>query len=74
MAASMSHLHPRVMIDVSGERCSQSVRALASMSRRELDAFLEATARASGAVVVQRAMRPKALPIRRTPRHLLDRR
>jgi hypothetical protein len=44
------------------------------MSRHELDAFLEATARASGAVVVQRAMRPKAQPVRRTPRHLLDRR
>lgn len=69
-----SLLQPRVMIDVSGERCSKSVRALASMSRLELDAFLEATARASGAVLVQRAMRPKVAPVRRTPRHLLDRR
>jgi len=67
----MSHvIHPRVMIDVSGERCSQSVRALATMSRRELDAFLEATARASGAVILQRAARQKAPPVRRTPRHL----
>jgi hypothetical protein len=68
----MSHeMHPPVMIDASAERCSQSVRALASMSRRELDAFLEATARASGAVIVARTMRPKAKAIRRTPRHLL---
>jgi hypothetical protein len=55
----------------SPERSSHSVRALASMSRRELDAFLEATARASGAVVVARTMRPKAKAFRRTPRYLL---
>jgi hypothetical protein len=68
----MSHdMHAPVMIDASAERCSQSVRALASMSRRELDAFLEATARASGAVVVARTMRPKAKAFRRTPRYLL---
>jgi hypothetical protein len=64
--------HALLMIDLSAERCSRSVRALASMSRSQLDAFLEATARASGAVLVARAARPQAKAIRRTPRHLLS--
>ena len=62
------------MIDLSAERCARSVRALASMSRRELEAFLEATARASGAVVVARTTRARGTAVPRTPRHLLRRR
>lgn len=64
-----------IHIDVSAERCSRSVRALATMTRVELVAHLEATARASASVLVARATRPKskAKSFRRTPRHLLGR-
>ena len=48
-----------VMIDFSGERCARSVHGLSAMTRRELESFLETTARASASVVVVRARRPK---------------
>jgi hypothetical protein len=56
----------RVMIDLSGERCANSVRGLSSMTRSELEAFLQSTARASASVVPARAPRPKAAKVRRT--------
>jgi hypothetical protein len=52
-------LSPPLMIDLSAERCAQSVRRLAAMTRREVEVFLEATARASALVVPVRARRPK---------------
>lgn len=55
----------RVMIDSSGEHCASSVRRLSTMTRSELHAFLEATARASAAVVPERARRPKPAKVRR---------
>jgi len=53
------------MIDLSGERCARSVHGLSSMTRGQLEAFLEATARASASVVVVRARRPKPEKVRR---------
>jgi hypothetical protein len=54
------------MIDLSAERCANSVRGLSAMSRIELEAFLQSTARASGSVVPARARRPKPEKVRRT--------
>lgn len=59
---------PPVMLDFSGEHCASNVRRLSTMSRPELEAFLEATARASARVVPARASRPKPAKIRRSPR------
>jgi hypothetical protein len=47
------------MIDFSGERCAASVRSLSTMSRPQLEAHLESTARASASIVMVR-LRPKA--------------
>lgn len=55
-----------LMIDLSGERCASSVRGLSTMTRAELEAFLEATARASASVVPARAPRPKPVKLRRS--------
>lgn len=55
-----------LMIDCSGERCASNVRGLSAMTRGELEAFLQATARASGAVVPARARRPKPAAVGRT--------
>jgi hypothetical protein len=64
-----AHGHtPPVMIDLSAERCEQSVRGLSSMARMtrsELEASLMATARASASVVPARARRPKPAKARR---------
>jgi hypothetical protein len=57
---------PPVMIDLSGERCAQSVRGLSAMTRSELEAFLQSTAQASASVVPARARRPKPAKVRRT--------
>ena len=57
---------PPVMIDLSAERCAQSVRGLSAMTRSELEAFLQSTARASASVVPARARRPKPAKVRRT--------
>jgi hypothetical protein len=54
------------MIDLSAERCADSVRGLSAMSRTELEAFLHSTARASASVVPVRAPRPKPAKVRRT--------
>jgi hypothetical protein len=54
------------MFDLSAERCAKSVRGLSTMTRTELEAFLEATARASAAVVPARARRPKPAKVGRT--------
>jgi hypothetical protein len=54
-----------LMIDLSGERCARSVRALSTMTRGELEAFLTSTARASASVIVARARRPKPAKVRR---------
>jgi hypothetical protein len=54
------------MIDLSGERCAKSVRALSTMTRSELEAFLESTARASASAVAARARRPKPEKVRRS--------
>ena len=61
-----------VMIDFSGERCAKSVQSLSTMSRPELEAHLESTARASASIVVVR-LRQKAASLPRTPRHKLRR-
>lgn len=58
--------HPPLMFDLSGERCARSVHGLSSMKRSELEAFLEATARASASVIVERAKRPKPEKVRRS--------
>lgn len=50
---------PPVMIDFSGERCARSVRELSTMSRGQLEAFLEETARASASVILVKTKRPK---------------
>lgn len=60
------------MIDFSGERCAASVRALSSMSRGQLEAHLEATARATASIVMVR-LRSKAEKAPRTRRHELRR-
>jgi hypothetical protein len=52
-------LAPPVMIDFSGERCAESVRGLSMLSRGQLEAFLERTARASASVVLVKTKRPK---------------
>jgi hypothetical protein len=57
---------PPVMIDLSGERCAASVRSLSSMTRSELESFLQSTARASASVVPARARRPKPAKVART--------
>jgi len=57
-----------VMLDASGEPCARSVQRLSSMTRAELAAFLEATARASACVVPARAARPKPPKMKRSPR------
>ena len=57
---------PPLMFDLSGERCAKSVRGLSSMTRSELEAFLQSTARASASVVPARARRPKPEKVRRT--------
>lgn len=54
------------MIDLSGDRCAESVRGLSAMSRTELEAFLHSIARASGSVVPVRAPRPKPEKVKRT--------
>lgn len=59
-------LPPPVMIDLSGERCARSVRGLSAMTRSELEAFLQATARASACVIPARTRRPKPEKVRRT--------
>jgi hypothetical protein len=59
-------LNPPLMIDLSGERCAESVRGLSAMKRGELEAFLQATARASASVIVERARRPKPEKVRRS--------
>ena len=64
-------LVPPLMIDLSAERCARSVHSLSAFSalaRRELEAFLEATARASASVVVVRAKRPCPVRHAKTPR------
>jgi hypothetical protein len=61
-----------VMIDFSGERCAASVRSLSSMTRGQLEAHLESTARASASIVMVR-LRPKADKVPRTRRHQLRR-
>ena len=61
----MGYVLPPVMLDFSGERCASSVRGLSAMTRGELEAFLQATARASGAVVPARAPRPKPTKVGR---------
>ena len=61
-----------VMIDFSGERCAASVRKLSAMSRPELEAHLQSTARASASILMVR-LRPKAEKIPRTRRHQLRR-
>lgn len=55
-----------LMFDLSGERCAKSVRGLSTMTRSELEAFLQSTARASASVVPARARRPKPEKVRRT--------
>ena len=55
-----------LMFDLSGERCAKSVRRLSAMTRTELEAFLQSTARASASVVPARARRPKPAKVRRT--------
>jgi hypothetical protein len=59
-------LTPPLMIDLSGERCANSVRGLSAMTRAELEAFLQATARASASVVPARARRPKPAKVARS--------
>lgn len=64
MNASVMPVMP-VMIDFSGARCERSVHGLSAMSRGELEAFLEATARASASVLLVRPRRPKPEKVRR---------
>lgn len=61
-----------VIIDFSGPRCEKSVRALSSMTRPQLEAHLETTAKASASIVMVR-LRPKAEKLPRTRRHQLRR-
>jgi hypothetical protein len=58
------------MIDFSGERCERNVHGLSSMSRGELEAFLEATARASASVLLVQPRRPKPEKARNKRRRL----
>jgi hypothetical protein len=60
------------MIDFSGERCAESVRALSSLTRREIENRLENTARASASIVMVR-WRPKPEKLPRTRRYALRR-
>lgn len=53
------HLQPTVTIDFSGVLCAESVRSLSTMSREQLEAFLESTARASATAFV---LRPRTKP------------
>jgi len=63
----MNGFNPPLIIDLSGERCAESVRGLdLRMKRGELEAFLQATARASASVIVERARRPKPEKVRRS--------
>lgn len=62
-----------LMIDFSGERCAKNVQQLSSMTRREIEAHLETTARACAAIVLVRAPRPKPEKVPRTRRHRLRR-
>jgi hypothetical protein len=64
---------PPVMIDFSGERCAERVRLLSSMTRSELEAFLETTARASASVLLVRGPRPAREKVPRTRRYELRR-
>jgi hypothetical protein len=61
-------LNPTVTLDFSGERCARSVQGLSSMTRGQLEAFLQETALASASVILVRPRRPKPEKIRRDRR------
>jgi hypothetical protein len=61
-----------VIIDFSGERCAAAVRSLSSMTRPQIEAHLESTARASASIVMVR-LRAKAEKAPRTRRYELRR-